>query len=83
MFGTLNPSNQKNYAGFVLKENKYVSNLLNNSAAAPGEIIFGNAISGIKGFFTTVKMSTDGTTDPGGEKTLFSVESVYKMNNGY
>ena len=83
VFGTLNPSNQKNYAGFVLKENKYVSNLLNNSAAAPGEIIFGNAISGIKGFFTTVKMSTDGTTDPGGEKTLFSVESVYTMNNGY
>tara|TARA_R110002072_G_scaffold122184_1_gene256583 strand:- start:94 stop:1986 length:1893 start_codon:yes stop_codon:yes gene_type:complete len=83
VFGTLNPPNQKNYAGFVLKENKYVSNLLNNSIAAPGEIIFGSAISGIKGFFTTVKMSTDATTDLGGEKTLFSVESVYTMNNGY
>ena len=83
VFGTLNPPNQKNYTGFVLKENKYVANLLNNSIAAPGEIIFGSAISGIKGFYSTVKLSTDSTTDFGGEKTLFSVESVYTMNNGY
>jgi len=40
-------------------------------------------VSGIKGFYTTVKMSTDSTTDLGGEKTLFSVESNYDMNNGY
>jgi hypothetical protein len=46
-------------------------------------VLFGNAISGIKGFYGTVKLSTDLTTDPGGEKTLFSVESVYTMNNGY
>ena len=83
VFGTLNPPNQKNYTGFVLKENKYVANLLNNSIAAPGEIIFGSAISGIKGFYSTVKLSTDSTTDFGGEKTLFSTESVYTMNNGY
>ena len=83
VFGTLNPPNQKNYTGFVLKENKYVANLLNNSIPAPGEIIFGNAMSGIKGFYSTVKMSTDAATDLGGEKTLFSVESVYTMNNGY
>ena len=83
VFGTLNPPNQKNYTGFVLKENKYVANLLNNSIAAPGEIIFGSAISGIKGFYSTVKLSTDSTTDLGGEKTLFSTESVYTMNNGY
>ena len=83
VFGTLNPPNQKNYTGFVLKENKYVANLLNNSIPAPGEIIFGNAMSGIKGFYSTVKMSTDTATDLGGEKTLFSVESVYTMNNGY
>jgi len=83
VFGTLNPPNQKNYTGFVLKENKYVANLLNNSIASPGEIIFGSAISGIKGFYSTVKLSTDSTTDLGGEKTLFSTESVYTMNNGY
>ena len=83
VFGTINPPNQRNYAGFVLKENKYVANLVNNSIAAPGEIIFGDSISGIKGFYSVVKMSTDGTTDLGGEKTLFAVESNYIINNGY
>ncbi len=83
VFGTINPLNQKYYAGFVLKENKYVANLVNNSIAAPGEVIFGDSISGIKGFYSVVKMSTDGTTDLGGEKTLFAVESNYIINNGY
>ena len=83
VFGTINPPNQKYYAGFVLKENKYVANLINNSAPAPGEIIFGDSISGIKGFYSVVKMSTDATTDLGGEKTLFAVESNYIINNGY
>jgi hypothetical protein len=30
-----------------------------------------------------VKLSTDNTTDFGGEKSLFSIESSYTMNNGY
>ena len=71
------------YAGFNRKENKYVSNLINTSRAAQGEIIFGNEISGIKGFFATVKISTDTVTSPGGFKSLFSVGSEYVMNNGY
>ena len=83
VFGTINPQNEKYYAGFVLKENKYVANLINNSAPAPGEITFGDSISGIKGFYSVVKMSTDATTDLGGEKTLFAVESNYIINNGY
>ena len=83
VFGTINPPNQKYYAGFVLKENKYVANLVNKSIPNPGEIVYGDMVSGIKGFYSTVKMSTDATTDPGGEKTLFSVESNYIINNGY
>ena len=83
VFGTINPPNQKHYIGFVLKENKYVANLINRSIPKPGEVIYGDMISGIKGFYSTVKMSTDATTDVGGEKTLFSVESTYNINNGY
>tara|TARA_B100001093_G_scaffold142484_1_gene134976 strand:- start:74 stop:1867 length:1794 start_codon:yes stop_codon:yes gene_type:complete len=77
------PPLNKYYSGFVLKENKYVANLVNNTGPSPGEVNFGKNITGIKGFYATVKMSTDSTTDPGGEKTLFSVESNYDMNNGY
>jgi len=71
------------YAGFARKENKYVANLINNSAATQGEIVFGTSISGIKGYYSTVTMSTDKVTNEGGEKELFSVGSSYTMNSGY
>ena len=83
ILGTNSPPLDRYYAGFVRKENKYVANLINNTSASSGEVLFGSAISGIKGFYGTVKLSTDLTTDAGSEKTLFSVESVYTMNNGY
>jgi hypothetical protein len=66
-----------NRAGFNRKENKYTANLINNSPAAPGEVIFGNQMSGIKGHFSTVTMSTDTVTDFGGTKELFAVSSEY------
>jgi len=66
-----------NRAGFDRKENRYVANLVNSSAARPGEIIFGAGSSGIKGYFATVKLSTDATTDLGGMKELFSVGSKF------
>ena len=46
-------------AGFDRKENKYHAVILNNSSIAEGEVLWGNSISGIKGYFTTVTMSTD------------------------
>jgi hypothetical protein len=82
-FGTVNPPVPRYYAGFNRKENRYVSNLVNASSPMPGEIIFGEAVSGIKGYFVTGVMATDQTTDTGGEKQLFSIESAYTMNNGY
>ena len=68
-------------AGFYLKENRYVANVINNSPAAPGEIIIGAEASGIKGYFTTVKLTTDTTTDFGGSKELFAVGSEYVMSS--
>ena len=40
-------------------------------------------MTGVKGFFATVVVSTDSTTDLGGPKQLFSVGTNYVMNNGY
>ena len=82
-FGTVSPPYPRLYAGFDRKENAYVANLVNNSPAASGEIIFGEVISGIKGFYATATFSTDTTTDPGGEKQLFSVATDFFSNNGY
>ena len=66
-----------NRAGFNRKENKYMATLINKSEANQGEILFGNAISGIKGYFSTVTMSTDTDTDPNGPKELFSAATEY------
>ncbi len=68
-------------AGFDRKENNYVANLINASAARPGEVIFGSGVSGVKGYLMTVKMSIDGSTDVGGAKQLFSVSSNYVLSS--
>lgn len=68
-------------AGFNRKENKYVANLISSSVARPGEVIFGSQVSGIKGYIATVKLSTDGTTDTGGMKELFSVSSNFVVSS--
>ncbi len=83
VFGTGNPQFPVHHAGFERKENKYVANIINNSAANDSEVIWGSSISGIKGFYGLATFSTDTTTDPGGEKQLFSVESNFIINNGY
>jgi len=82
-FGNANPPVPRYYAGFNRKENRYVANLINNSNATTGEVLFGSEISGVKGFYVTGTVATDLTTNLGGEKQLFSVMSDYVMNNGY
>ena len=69
------------HAGFDRKENRYVSNLVSGSTARPGEVIFGNSISGIKGYIANVKFSTDTSTDVGGIKELFAVSSRYTASS--
>lgn len=63
------------HSGFDRKENKYYANLINTSVAKPGEVVFGEKMSGIKGRFATVKFAIDNTTDYGGLKELWSVGS--------
>jgi hypothetical protein len=81
--GTTEPALPRYHAGFDRKENSYVANLVNNSNPMQAEVIFGDNISGLKGFYLTVKLSTDATTNLGGEKQLFSVGTNYEMNNRY
>ena len=83
VFGTSNPGLPRLHAGFDRKENRYVANLVNNSSPTNGEILYGNIISGVKGYFVTATFSTDTVTDYGGEKQLFAVGSDYVNTNGY
>jgi hypothetical protein len=76
-FQTPFPPYTKHRAGFDRKENKYMANLVNNSTGNPGEVSFGNHVSGIKGMFATVKISTDRVTQFGNKKELYAVSSNY------
>ena len=68
-------------AGFTLKEGKYVSNIRNNSTARVGEVSYGSSISGIKGYFATVTLQTDGTTDLGGSKQIFAASTNINVSS--
>ena len=75
-------------AGFTKKENKYSANLVNNSVTKTDEVIIGpdgfvgSSMSGIKGYFATVTMSTDNSTRLGSKKELFAVSASY-VNSSY
>ena len=90
---TYNDSGAIYRLGFDRKENKYFANLINNSPARDAEVVWGNEMSGIKGFFATVTFSTDYNytdpltgikyfaTDEGGAKELWSVGSNYVVSS--
>jgi len=67
--------------GFDRKENKYYGILKNNSVPKNGEVLYGKQISGIKGRYATVTISTDNLTDVGGAKELWSVGSRYAVSS--
>ena len=73
------------HAGFNLKENRYVANLINNSTGSNkvniNEVVFGNQVTGIKGYYSTVKIQTDETTDIGQVKELFAVGTEYVLSS--
>ena len=82
-FGSNNPPYNKDYAGFIRKENKYYANLVNNSEnqTMPGEVIFGEDMTGIKGYYCTVTLQNDSSTNPGGAKELFAVNSTFIVSS--
>ena len=63
---------------FKKKENKFFANLqqpISTSAGQTGEVVWGADISGIKGFWSTVKMKLNNTTYSNIKKELFAVSS--------
>jgi len=69
------------YEGFYKKEGKYFANLINNSLPTSGEVVFGDSMSGVKGYYSTVTIQTDASTQVVGQggkaRELFAVSSEY------
>jgi len=74
------------YAGFKVKENLYVANLVNESTPRANEVLFNtNSLyawpaSGIKANYATVTMTTDSITDPNAMKELFAVSTTFSKS---
>ena len=64
---------------FKKKENKYFANIVNNTAAGAGDVIFGQSISGIKGYYATVSMFMNNSVfgTPNSRAELFAVSLGY------
>jgi len=60
---------------FKRKENKFFANLINNSSATSGEILWGASSTGLKGFWSTVKVKLVNTDYPTTKKELFAVST--------
>ena len=76
----VDPSDDLEYrAGFDRRENKYVANLVNPTGTDGrfGEIVWGDQMSGVKGYYVTTVFSTDDITDVGGPKELWAVASKF------
>ena len=72
---------------FKRKENKYFANIVNVSAVTPGEVLFGQTMTGVKGFTSTITFSSplqaDGVTPVAQttKKELFAVSSNYNQSS--
>jgi len=62
-------------SGFKKKNNKYYSNIINETAPKRNEIASGEVISGVKGFFNKIQLKISDTA----QKELFAVSSDYEL----
>lgn len=69
------------YSGFNLKENRYVANLVNNTDFYNDEVLDGPSMSGIKGYYATVKMTIDSTTNVGAFKELYAATTKWVVSS--
>ena len=59
---------------FIRKEDKFFANIINNTTAGFGDVVYGKSMSGVKGFYATAKLSFDNTPIvPSSSSTIKSV----------
>ena len=69
---------------FKKKENKYFANLMNITQIGQGDVIYGQSMSGLKGFYATVQFSLDNSLygSPGTRTEIFASSTNYS-NSSY
>ena len=69
---------------FKKKENKYFGNLMNITQIGQGDVIYGQSMSGLKGFYATVQFSLNNSLygSPGSRPEIFASSTNYS-NSSY
>ena len=67
--------------GFDRKENLYVAPIKNTTLFFNGQVLPSATLSGLKGYYLDVVLSTDQTTDPQGSKELWSVGTKFNISS--
>jgi hypothetical protein len=80
--GVYYENNVKYRIGFNRKENKYFANVVNNSTATDEEVLWGQSVTGIKGYFSTATFSTDGSFAKTSANVVNSIYIPIKNKNG-
>ena len=69
--------NNFNVNNFKRKENKYFANVVNQTLSQQGEVVWGQSMTGIKGFFAVCKMTSTNTGLQTGKQELFAVSTNF------
>ena len=64
-------------SAFKKQNNSYVANIINETPAKANEVVYGETMSGVKGMYMVVNMSTTSTD----YSELFTVTSNFNINN--
>ena len=64
-------------SAFKKQNSSYVANIINETSAKANEVIHGETMSGVKGMYMVVDMSTSSTE----YKELFTITSNFNINN--
>ena len=69
--------NNFNVNNFKRRENKYFANVVNQTLSQQGEVVWGQSMTGIKGFFAVCKMTSTNTGLQTGKQELFAVSTNF------
>jgi hypothetical protein len=84
VYNLANIENQLFSNNFKRKENKYFATIMNNSIAGSGDIVWGQSMTGLKGFYAIGTMTINNSLygSPTARTELFAVSTEY-VNSSY
>jgi hypothetical protein len=75
--------NQLFTTSFKNKENKYFGTIINDTSVGQGEVVYGNSMSGIKGYYATAVFQFPDPFLSGGSRSQTSLAELFAVSSNY